>query len=334
MIIVAAQRIHSVIKPPLVGLRHTAVRNLAIPSRWYTLPEAIDTLRKRRKFDHWSFQVSFNLNIDPRKEGHDICGAVVLPHSFGHSAERTRAVLALTADPALAQQALDAGAHRAGDLLYEVQKSIVLLRNYDILVATKDLKRRLTRTNSSLQRKLKRAGLTPSVESRTLVKPEDFVHTVEKYVNYTMMQWKSDSHGNVTVPLGKILLPTQEIVENFQCVLQELYAVKPIDFGTGPRGRKKNRGKYVLGVFLKMTEGKALPIDLSTLEGCEHYGRGPPPYYTENGMPYPIDSSRHKDGDDDDDTSPPPQPRIQVLPNGHPVKPIVIERKYNDRTLL
>lgn len=337
---------------------------LAIPTRWYTLPEAIDKLRERRKFDHWSFQASFNLNIDPRLEGHDLAGAVDLPHGLmgdhGHG-RRRRHVLALTRDPDLAQQALDVGAHRAGDLLHDLRtRAVPLNRECDVIVACTDMKKALAARKGSsrtgVPRILSKFSLTPAVETKTLVPPENFVDAVAHYVHYITVQYRADLHGNVTVPLGKVLLPTTHLVENCHAWLREFYNRRPVDFGTGPRGRPKNRGKYVLGVMLKLTEGRALPVDLSTVAACEHYGRGPPPYYTPSGMPFAVSfrepppqttattttttATTIEEEDEGEGTtvataaaaaaiteSPPPQPRVPVLPNGHPVEPIVIRKR-------
>jgi len=310
-------------------------RNLAIPSRWYTLHEAIDTLRKRRnRFDHWTFQASFHLNVDPRSvQGHDgLHGCVELPHPLLGDAT-TRSVLALTQDETLAQAALDVGgAQDAGDLLTELKARQLLLKDYDVIVATdNDMKKLLTINSANkrakLPRLLKQFNLTPTVHHKTLVKPEQFVHTVQRYVEYRMLQWKADLHGNVTVPLGKVLLGTDHIVDNFDAILAELYTYRPHNFGDGPRGRPKNKGKYLLGAVLKMTEGPALPLDLSTVVSSEHCGRGAPPYYTPNGMPYGVDfCAPNAQGDH------PPLPRVPLQPNGHPVEPIVIHQTTTTTT--
>jgi ribosomal protein L1 len=255
--------------------------------------------------------------------GQNISGVVDLPHSFG--TERTQRVLALTHDQNLADQALEVGAQSAGNLLYELRKRIILIRDYDLVVASMDMKKDLSLRRTTVPRILSKFSMTPSSEMRTLVKADEFVETVEKFVNNTRMRWATDRHGNVTVPLGKVLLPTSHLVENCERLLQDFYRMRPLDFGSGPRGRPKNVGKYVLGIIVTMTEGKALPIDLSTVPFCEHFGKGPPPYYTENNMPYGVKYSETID------TS---KPRIPVLPNGHPVEPIIIKKPSSDETLL
>lgn len=296
----------------------TTRRGLAIPTRWYTLPEAIDTLRKRRKSDQWTFQAVFNLNIDPSVPGHAIYGAVDVPHSFGYSLNRTRPVLALTPDPELAEQALGVGAGRAGDLVSEIRNQSIPLRNYDIIVATKDMRRILTAKQSGIASRLKKFNLTPSLENKTLVKHADFIDAVEKYVHFKRLQWKTDLRGITTVPLGRILMSTDHVMENFDNVLKELYTMRPFDFGTGGRGRPKNKGKFVLKLFMKNSEGKALPIDLSTVPTCEHYGQGPPPYYTYDNLPQGVEF-RTRAADDII------KPRVPLKANGHPVLPILIK---------
>ena len=300
--------------------RQTAVRTLAIPARWYTLPEAIDTLRAQRRHENWMFQASFVLNIDPRMKGHDICGALDVPNSFG--SERIRRVLALTRDQDLARQALEVGAKCAGNLLGDVRKRRIQVQDYEIVVASTDIEKDLSTKGSSVKKIFSKPEMMPNTRQKTIVIPEEFVSTVERFVKYSLIQWRTTSHGIVTVPLGKVLLPTHHIVENCECLLQDIYRRRPHDFGTGPRGRLKNNGKYVLGICITMSESKALPIDLSTVRFCEHFGRGPPPYYTANGMPYPIQLSGEVDIS---------KPRIEVLSNGHPAKPIIIKKSSSEQ---
>jgi hypothetical protein len=55
---------------------------------------------------------------------------------------------------------------------------------------------------------------------------------------------------------------SEQIVENLNAVLRHLYAIQPPDFGTGKRGKKKNVGKYVLGIHLGDSRTGALPLHL------------------------------------------------------------------------
>lgn len=93
------------------GKKYQEALKLVDRSKRYSLEEAVELVKKTNvaKFDA-TVEVSFKLNIDPRKAEQNLRGAVSLPNGTG----KTIRVLVI-AKGAKAQEALAAGADYAGD---------------------------------------------------------------------------------------------------------------------------------------------------------------------------------------------------------------------------
>lgn len=212
------------------------------------------------------FTVSINLNLDPRIKGQKLKGVFDLPHGTGKKCP----VVALTFDPDLAEAALGAGAAYAGDVAKRIlDNEIFWPDRFERLIATKDLENVVVFKQSPLARRLKRYKIVPCIEDKTLVEPEDLVVSVQKYTTGSFVPYVNDLHGNVTTRLGKVESENRVIIENFVQVLTNLFDTQVPVFGTGPRGKKRNIGKYVLGIHLTASKTEALPLDLALIDILE-----------------------------------------------------------------
>jgi large subunit ribosomal protein L1 len=231
----------------------------------YSLENAIDILREKAAlFEHEnaSFSVNINLNLDPRIKGQKMRGVVDLPHGSGKS----YACVALTLDPELTEAALSAGAIYAGDIEPRILSNEIQWPKFQRLIATNDLEQNVVSKGEKLARKLKKHKITPCVEDKTLVAPEDFVDVVRKHANGGFIMYQTDTHGNVATTIGKANFENCKLVENFNHLLRHLFDTQSVVFGTGPRAKKKNVGKYVLGIHLTASKTSALPLDLTTID--------------------------------------------------------------------
>ena len=234
------------------------------PKVQYSLEQAIALLRERcESHPIATVTVVVNLNLDTRIKGQKLKGVFDLPHGITGKGFR---VAALTLDPDLAEAALSAGASYAGDIQKRIlENEIQWPRDFERLIATKELENVVVPKQSRLARKLKRHKIVPCIEDKTLVEPEDLVTSVQKYVNGSCVPYVTSQHGAVTTRIGRVESESHVITENFIQVLRTLFDTQVPVFGTGPRAKKRNIGKYILGIHLVAKNG-ALPLDLELID--------------------------------------------------------------------
>jgi ribosomal protein L1 len=251
---------------------------------FYPIEAAIETLKQQCVgHDTAMLTVSVNLNLDPRIKGQKLKGVFEHPHSTG----KTCSVVAYTLDDGLAQQAVEAGAAFAGDLHDRIMSNeIQWPMHFDRLIATHDLdtivlprkilKERIRQNKlyhvelpesaSRLAARLKRHDIVPCPEDKTLVDPVDLIRAVRGYTNGCNVPYITDLHGNVTTRIGKVVMDTTKLVENFHSVLQHLLDTQPAVFGTGPRAKKSNVGKYVQSMHIVASRVEPLRLDLDAID--------------------------------------------------------------------
>jgi len=148
------------------------------------------------------------------------------------------------------------GAKFAGDLGDALTHEVIKPKYFQRVVCTTEMEDICCRTKrgsakSRLVKTLKNLKMTPCVEDRTLVEPEEFVEVVRNHANGTFRKFLSGTNGCISTQIGRVDEHTPEqIIDNLNAVLQHLYAIQPEDFGTGPRSKNKNTGKYILGIHL------------------------------------------------------------------------------------
>ena len=141
------------------GKKYQEALKLVDRSKRYSLEEAVELVKKTNvaKFDA-TVEVSFKLNIDPRKAEQNLRGAVSLPNGTG----KTIRVLVI-AKGAKAQEALAAGADYAGDAEY-LEKIKEGWFEFDTIIATPDMMGEL----GKLGRILGPKGLMPNPKTGTV----------------------------------------------------------------------------------------------------------------------------------------------------------------------
>jgi ribosomal protein L1 len=226
----------------------------------YTAEEAIRRIRGKIENPHYlnsSYVLTTNLNLTPPKpcdrfgktgiRGHKLRGVFDLPYSTG----RKLRVAALTVDDALTDAAIEAGALYAGEFSLQVKSGKIKLSNVQRLVATDDMQGMCRNPKFTLAKKLQQHNLRPSFIDRTLVDPNDFVEAVRKHAHGHFVKFSISRQGQISVPIGKILdAKVEEISENLQAVLRQVYAIQPKHFEAGRQIKEENKGKYVLDLHL------------------------------------------------------------------------------------
>jgi large subunit ribosomal protein L1 len=202
------------------------------PTEAFDLVKSLST----RKFDE-TVEAAFRLGVDPRKADQMLRGTVSLPAGTGKDVR-----VAVFAAGDAAQEARDAGADVVGadDLVQRVQEGFM---DFDVASATPDLMGQVGR----LGRVLGPRGLMPNPKTGTVT--TDVGRAVGEFKG-GKVEYRTDRHGNVHVPLGKVSFPVESLVKNYGAVLDELVRAKPA----------AAKGRYIKGISASSTMGPGVKI--------------------------------------------------------------------------
>jgi large subunit ribosomal protein L1 len=207
--------------------------------RLYPPAEAIELVKSlaSRNFDE-TVEVTFRLGIDPRKADQMIRGTVSLPHGTGKD---IRVAVFATGDAA--REAQEAGADIVGadDLVERVQGGFL---DFDVAIATPDMMSKVGR----LGRVLGPRGVMPNPKTGTVT--TDVGKTVREF-KAGKVEYRTDRHGNVHVPIGKVSFDLDALLANFQAVLDEIMRAKPA----------AAKGRYIRSITASSTMGPSVRID-------------------------------------------------------------------------
>lgn len=181
--------------------------------------------------------LAVRLGIDARKSDQNVRGTTTLPHGTGKS--RRVAVLAKGDH---ASQALEAGADEVGaeDLIEKIQGGY---KNFDILVATEEMAPALAKIGKMLGPK------TPNKKSGTLTNA--VAAAVGDIKGATRVEYRNDKAGVVHMPIGKVTLPEESLLENFTAAIDALMKAKP----------QAAKGKFLVSITLSSSMGPGFRVD-------------------------------------------------------------------------
>ena len=225
------------------GKKYQEALKLVDRQKRYSLEEAVELVKKTNvaKFDA-TVEVSFKLNIDPRKAEQNLRGAVSLPNGTG----KTVRVLVIAKD-AKAKEALAAGADYAGDAEY-LEKIKEGWFEFDTIIATPDMMGEL----GKLGRILGPKGLMPNPKTGTVTM--NIEQTVKEF-KAGKVEYRTDKVGNIQVPVGKVSFSDEALKENIQAIYRQLLRIKPSTV----------KGVYVLSANVTSTMGPGVKVDSSTI---------------------------------------------------------------------
>ena len=226
------------------GKKYQEALKLVDRSKRYSLEEAVELVKKTNvaKFDA-TVEVSFKLNIDPRKAEQNLRGAVSLPNGTG----KTIRVLVI-AKGAKAQEALAAGADYAGDAEY-LEKIKEGWFEFDTIIATPDMMGEL----GKLGRILGPKGLMPNPKTGTVTM--NIEQTVKEF-KAGKVEYRTDKVGNIQVPVGKVSFGVDQIRDNAKEFISTLNKLKPT----------AAKGTYIKSIYLSSTMSAGIKIDPKTVE--------------------------------------------------------------------
>jgi large subunit ribosomal protein L1 len=210
--------------------------------------EAMDLVKSMatHKFDE-TVEAAFRLGVDPRKADQMLRGTVSLPAGTGKDVR-----VAVFATGEAAQEARDAGADVVGadDLVKQVSEGFM---DFDIAIATPDLMGQV----GKLGRVLGPRGLMPNPKTGTVT--TDVGKTVGEFKG-GKVEYRTDRHGNVHVPIGKVSFSDDALLANFNAVLDELLRAKPA----------AAKGRYVKSITTSSTMGPGVKITPDTRVEASH----------------------------------------------------------------
>ncbi|MBL89482.1 MAG: 50S ribosomal protein L1 [Actinobacteria bacterium] len=211
------------------------------PEMYLTGREAIEVVKSfdRTKFDE-TIDLVVRLGVDPRKTEEMIRSTVALPAGTGKAVR-----VAVFAQGEDANAAREAGADHVGgdDLASEVEGGML---DFEVAISTPEM----MATVGKLGKMLGPRGLMPNPKSGTVT--EDVAKAVEDFKG-GKVEFRTDRHGNVHLPIGKASFSVDDLTANLNVVVEELERLKPASA----------KGRYIKTISVSSTMSPGVRIDLS-----------------------------------------------------------------------
>jgi len=207
----------------------------------YTPAEAMQMVRelKRAKFDE-SVEVHVRTGLNVRHADEQLRGTIALPNGLGKEVR-----IAVFAQGDKAKEAEEAGADIVGaeDLAQRVQDGFT---DFDVAIATPDMMPLVGR----LGRILGPQGKMPNPKVGTVTM--DVRKAVEES-KAGKVEYRTDRTAIVHMTVGKTSFGDQQLLENYQAIIEELIRAKP----------SAAKGKYIRSVVMASTMGPGIKVDPS-----------------------------------------------------------------------
>ncbi len=228
-----------------LGKKYVEASKKVDKSTLYTKEEAIKLVKETSitSFDS-TVEVALNLNLDTKKADQQLRGSMVLPNGTG----KTRRVLVIAKGEA-AEAARSAGADYVGDtdMIDKIQNENWF--DYDVIVAAPDMMAQLGKIGRVLGPK----GLMPNPKTGTVTMDTGkAVSDIKK----GMVEYKTDSYGNVHTVIGKVSFDDNKLLENLNYVVSTIAKAKP----------SVVKGKYINNISISSTMGPGIKIDQNSFD--------------------------------------------------------------------
>jgi len=211
----------------------------------YTLTEASKLVKEitTTKFDA-SVDVDIRLGVDPRKANQMVRGVVTLPNGTG---KQTRVLCLCTPDQESA--AKEAGADYVGLDEY-IQKINAGWTDVDVIITMPSCMGKV----GPLGRVLGPRGLMPNPKSGTVTM--DVTKAIAD-IKAGKVEYRLDKTNLVHVPVGKASFSEQQLLENFQSIMDAINKAKPSTV----------KGAYLKSVVLTSTMGPGIRLNVAKITG-------------------------------------------------------------------
>ena len=227
------------------GRKYVEAAKLVDKNTSYSVEEAVK-LAKQTSITNFDGTVDFaiKLNVDPKKADQQLRGSLVLPNGTG----KTKRVLVI-AKGAADDKAKEAGATYVGekDMIEKIQKENWF--DFDVIVATPDMMPELGKIGKILGPK----GLMPNPKTNTVT--PDPAKAVED-INKGMIEFRTDSYGNIHGILGKVSFDEKKLVENLDYAVKTIAKMKPATV----------KGKFITSITISATMGPGIKVDQNSFD--------------------------------------------------------------------
>jgi len=223
---------------PKHGKKYRAALEKYDPKKVYSLPEAIDILKKIAfaKFNE-TVNLDLKLGVDPRHADQQVRGTVTLPHGTGKT---VRVAVFAKGDKAAEAEAAGAEIVGAEDLVAKVAGGFT---DFDAAIATPDMMREVGKLGKILGPR----GLMPNPKTGTVTM--DVAKAVQE-IKAGKVEFRVDKTGNVHVPIGKIQFTNEQLLENALAVLDAIAKARPA----------AAKGTYMRSITLSSTMSPGIKV--------------------------------------------------------------------------
>mgnify|MGYP000740854647 FL=1 len=203
----------------------------------YSATDAVKLVKETNvtKFDS-TIDVAIKLNVDPKKADQMLRGSLVLPNGSGKS----KKILVL-AKGEQAKVAKELGADYVGDkdLIDKIKTENWF--DFDIIVATPEMMPEVGKIGNILGPR----GLMPNPKTGTVTPKVD---TVINDIKKGMVEYRTDSYGNIHTIIGKASFTETALLENLKYVVSTISKSKPTSV----------KGTFVQGISISSTMGPGI----------------------------------------------------------------------------
>ena len=211
----------------------------------YSATDAVKLVKETNvtKFDS-TIDIAIKLNVDPKKADQMLRGSLVLPNGSGKS----KKILVL-AKGEQAKVAKDLGADYVGDkdLIDKIKTENWF--DFDIIVATPEMMPEVGKIGNILGPR----GLMPNPKTGTVTPKVD---TVINDIKKGMVEYRTDSYGNIHTIIGKASFTEAALLENLKYVVSTISKSKPTSV----------KGTFVQGISISSTMGPGIKVDKNSFD--------------------------------------------------------------------
>ena len=211
----------------------------------YSATDAVKLVKETNvtKFDS-TIDIAIKLNVDPKKADQMLRGSLVLPNGSGKS----KKILVL-AKGEQAKVAKELGADYVGDkdLIDKIKTENWF--DFDIIVATPEMMPEVGKIGNILGPR----GLMPNPKTGTVTPKVD---TVINDIKKGMVEYRTDSYGNIHTIIGKASFTETALLENLKSVVSTISKSKPTSV----------KGTFVQGISISSTMGPGIKVDKNSFD--------------------------------------------------------------------
>lgn len=211
----------------------------------YSATDAVKLVKETNvtKFDS-TIDIAIKLNVDPKKADQMLRGSLVLPNGSGKS----KKILVLVKGEQ-AKVAKELGADYVGDkdLIDKIKTENWF--DFDIIVATPEMMPEVGKIGNILGPR----GLMPNPKTGTVTPKVD---TVINDIKKGMVEYRTDSYGNIHTIIGKASFTETALLENLKYVVSTISKSKPTSV----------KGTFVQGISISSTMGPGIKVDKNSFD--------------------------------------------------------------------